>query len=361
VPPSTGDYTEGMSDSQSSPAAPSWFRELKKFEVPSLPKAIWQLVNTVLPFILCWGLMAWLLRTGVPYYFVLLAALPTSLFLVRVFIFFHDCTHGSFFKNPQANAVVGWILGIFMFTAYRDWRRSHGIHHATNANLDKRGVGDVWTLTLEEFRACSLGRKLWYRVYRNPVFMFFIVPPILFLFIHRLPSSSAPLPEKASVWLTNLGVASMVLAMGFWGGWDILLLVHLPVLYLTWIIGVWLFYVQHQFDPGYWAHKDEWSSFDAAMLGSSHYKLPKVLQWFSGNIGLHHIHHLRPRIPNYNLERCYRTIKELQLPHPLTVLRSLKSMTLNLWDEKAKILITFRQAMRAIRTSASALFLTPSA
>jgi omega-6 fatty acid desaturase (delta-12 desaturase) len=350
-----------MTNQEGPAAAPQWFRELKKFEIPSIPKAVWQLVNTIVPFLVCWGAMAVMLRHGVPYYFVLPLAIPTSLFLVRVFIFFHDCTHGSFFKNPHANAVVGWILGIFMFTAYRDWRRSHGIHHATNANLDRRGVGDVWTLTLEEFRASSIGRKLWYRIYRNPVFMFLIVPPILFLFIHRLPTSKAPGPETASVWLTNLGVAGFIVALGFLGGWDLLLLIHLPVLYLTWVIGVWLFYVQHQFDPGYWAHKDEWSAFDAAMLGSSHYKLPRLLQWFSGNIGLHHIHHLRPKIPNYNLERCYRAIKELQLPQPLTVFRSLRSLTLNLWDEKTKMLITFGQAMRLIKASLTSLFVCPEA
>jgi omega-6 fatty acid desaturase (delta-12 desaturase) len=328
------------------PPAPEWYRQTKQFEQPSLARAVWQLLNTILPLAVCWGLMVWLLQNNYPYYFIAVLAIPSALLLVRLFMFFHDCGHGSFFKNPTANATVGWILGIVMFTAYRDWRRNHGIHHATNGNLDRRGVGEIWTMTLDEYQAASPPIRLWYRIYRNPVVLFLIAPPILFLILNRIPKSTTPPRERRSIWLTNLGVVAMLAAIGFWGGWEHLVLVYLPIFYLVWVTGLWLFYVQHQFDPGYWEHEDEWDPIEAALQGSSHYKLPKILQWFSGNIGLHHVHHLRPRIPNYNLERCYRATKELQLPQPLTIWRSLKSITLNVWDERRKMLISFGEAER---------------
>lgn len=338
-----------MDSSPPSPAAPEWYRQTKRFERPSIPRAVWQLLNTILPLAACWGLMVWLLRNDSPYYLIALFGIPSSLLLVRLFIVFHDCTHGSFFKNQTANTIIGWIVGILMFTPYQDWRRAHGIHHATNGNLDRRGVGEIWTMTLEEYRAAPARMRLWYRIYRNPVVLFLIAPPVLFLVLNRLHRSSTPPRERRSIWLTNLGVAGMLIGIGLWGGWEHLLLVYLPIFYLTWVTGLWLFYVQHQFDPGYWEREDEWSPIEAALQGSSHYKLPKILQWFSGNIGLHHIHHLRPRIPNYNLERCYRAIKELQLPHPLTIWQSLRSITLNLWDERRKRLITFGDAARLSR------------
>jgi omega-6 fatty acid desaturase (delta-12 desaturase) len=336
-------------NTQAPPPAPDWFRETKQFEKPSLPRALWQLANTIIPLALCWTLIIWMQHNNSPYYLTVLVAIPCSLLLVRLFIVFHDCTHGSYFKNQGANATLGWIIGIVMFTAYRDWRRSHGIHHATNGNLDRRSLGEIWTLTVEEYQAAPKIKRLWYRIYRNPVVLFLIAPLVLFLFINRLPSRTSPPKERMGVWLTNLGVVGVIAALGFFSGWDHLLLVYLPIFYLTWIIGLWLFYVQHQFDPGYWEREDEWDHIEAALQGSSHYKLPRILQWFSGNIGLHHIHHLRPRIPNYNLERCYRAVKELQLPNPLTIWKSLKSVTLNLWDEQRKKLITFGEAARLKR------------
>ncbi len=338
-----------MDHSPPSPAAPEWYRQTKPFERPSLPRAIWQLINTIVPLAAGWGLMVWLLRNDSPYYLIAPIAVLSSLLLVRLFIIFHDCTHGSFFKSRTANAVVGWIVGIVMFTPYQDWRRIHGIHHATNGNLDRRGVGEIWTMTLDEYQTAPAKTRLWYRIYRHPVVLFLIAPPVLFLVLNRLYKRTTPARERRSIWLTNLGVAGMLGVIGVWGGWEHLLLVYLPIFCLTWVTGLWLFYVQHQFDPGYWEREDEWNPIEAALQGSSHYKLPKILQWFSGNIGLHHIHHLRPRIPNYNLERCYRATKELQLPQPLTIWQSLKSVTLNLWDEQKKRLITFREAARLSR------------
>lgn len=327
---------------------PGWFRETKVFEKPSLARATWQLVNTLGLLVIGLGLMIGLFRTGVPYGIILLLGIPTGLLVVRLFIIFHDCTHGSFFESARANTVWGTVLGFVLLTSYRDWRKSHAIHHATNGNLDRRGVGDVWTMTLAEYRAAPKLKRLWYRVYRSPFVMFLIAPAVLFLVLNRIPHKGASASDRHGTWATTTLVVAWVLTLGFGLGWDLVIAVFLPVYYFAWVSGVWLFYVQHQFDPGYWAHEDDWDPISAAMDGSSHYKLPKILQWFSGNIGLHHIHHLRPKIPNYNLERCYRAVHELQMPKPLTIGRSIKAVSLNVWDEQQHLLITFREAARLV-------------
>jgi omega-6 fatty acid desaturase (delta-12 desaturase) len=218
------------------------------------------------------------------------------------------------------------------------------MHHNSAGNLDKRGVGDIWTLTLSEYLASSRGKRFWYRVYRNPIVLFVILPPLLFFIIQRLPHKGVGRREVASVLIANAGIIVMqgLLVLAF--GWESLLLVQLPMFGVSSILGIWLFYIQHQFDPGYWEHEEEWEHLDAALQGSSHYKLPKVLQWISGNIGLHHIHHCRPRIPNYNLQACYDATPELQLADPLTLWTSLRSINMNLWDETGKTLMSFSQA-----------------
>jgi omega-6 fatty acid desaturase (delta-12 desaturase) len=342
-----------MSTNQRPPTAPAWYKETKIFEKPSLGRAYGQIASTLLPFIAVWISAVVLMEFRVPYVFVLIPVLLAGLLLVRLFIIFHDCSHGSFFKSSKANAAWGWFIGVLTFTPFQGWKRAHGIHHATVADLDKRGIGDVWTLTLDEYRQKGFWTRLWYRIYRNPAMLFLVSPLVLFLVIHRFPERLARTAEHWSVHLTTAAAAILVLAMGFGLGWHVVLGVHLPMFFVSAVLGVWLFYVQHQFDPTYWEHTEDWDHFEAALQGSSHYKLPRILQWFSGNIGFHHIHHLRPRIPNYNLERCYKTVKELQLPNPLTLWHSLRCMTLHVWDEKDKLLLTFRQVRRMLRAERS--------
>jgi omega-6 fatty acid desaturase (delta-12 desaturase) len=277
---------------------------------------------------------------------VLLAAIVAGLFQVRAFIIFHDCTHQSFWSSRKANFFWGAVTGILTFTPYRSWRKSHGIHHAHNGNLDKRGIGDVWTMTLTEYRAAGKLKRALYRLYRNPVFMFLVSPPLLFLVLHRLPEKGASRAELLGSLSTTLGSSFWVIVLGFAAGWDFVLLFGLPMVYVATLGGVWMFYVQHQFDPADWEREERWNLFDAALQGSSYYKLPRLLQWFSGNIGFHHIHHLRPRIANYRLEECYLAVQELQVLNPLTIRASLKGMFLHLWDESSQRLLSFRQAAR---------------
>ncbi len=324
--------------------APAWFKATKVFETPVRRRAVLQLVDTLGPYLALGIAAAWLNRLGVPWYFLFPLGLVAGLFMVRLFILFHDCCHASFWASRRANLFWGNLLGALTFTPFRSWRRSHGIHHAHNGNLDKRGVGDVWTMTLEEYRDASSLRRFWYRVYRNPVVLFVISPPLLFLVLQRFPDKGASRAESWSVHLTSLGSLVFALAVGAAAGWEFLLWYGLPMVWVATFSGVWLFYIQHQFDPGYWEHEDKWDTYVAALRGSSYYRLPRWAQWFSGNIGFHHIHHLRPHIPNYRLEECLRAVPELQLPDSLSVRQSLRGLFLHLWDENTHHLLTFRQA-----------------
>lgn len=328
---------------------PAWMKDIRVFEKPSLRKATFQIIDTLLPLIALWGLMIYSVLSEWSYLVTLAFMVPASLLLVRIFIFFHDCTHGSYFKSQKANTFWGFLFGILTFTPYDDWRQSHGIHHNTSGDLDLRGVGDVWTMTVEEYQKSGRWKRFFYRLYRNPFILFLVIPPLLFVILHRIPHKGAKGREVMSTMITNLGLLILLSSMVLAFGWKALLLVHLPMFYLASIVGVWLFYIQHQFDPGYWERHSEWDHLDASLQGSSHYKLPKILQWFSGNIGLHHIHHVRPRIPNYNLQACYDQTPELQLPNPLTFGASFKSLHKHLWDEVNKRLLSFRQATRIFR------------
>lgn len=325
---------------------PDWVRAIKRFEVPSRLKAWGQILNTLLPLAGLWAAAYLNWRGGGPYGWSLLLLVPAGLLTVRTFILFHDCSHGSFFKSARANSFWGSVFGILTFTPYDNWRQSHGIHHNTHGNLDRRGVGDVWTLTVEEYKAQTPWMQLMYRIYRHPVMLFLIIPPVLFIVLHRLPGSHAGRREIVSTLIHNVLLVLFLGTLGWTLGWESLVYIHLPMFYLASVLGVWLFYVQHQFDPGYWERSEEWDNFDASMEGSSHYKLPKWLQWFTGNIGLHHIHHVRPRIPNYNLQACYDATPELQLPDPLTLRTSFSSLNMHLWDEANKRLLSFGQARK---------------
>jgi len=329
-------------------ARPEWIRKMEPFAKPDLRRAIIQLINTVIPYLALMTLMAGTVLWRWPVWATLLLALPAGAFLVRIFIFFHDCCHGSYLSSQKAMHIVGAVLGFLVFTPFGEWRHSHGIHHSTAGNLDRRGIGDVWTMTVDEYRVSSPLRRLGYRMFRHPLVLFGLGPLFLFVVVQRIPVRGTSPMQKRSVLLTDLSLLIVVALASATIGIKAYLLIQLPVMFIAGMCGIWLFYVQHQFDPTYWARSDDWESMDAAMQGSSFYKLPAVLQWFSGNIGLHHIHHLKPRIPNYNLQACLEAVKELRLPDPLTIRKSFTSISLNLWDETLKRLLSFRQVAQAL-------------
>jgi omega-6 fatty acid desaturase (delta-12 desaturase) len=262
----------------------------------------------------------------------------------------HDCGHGSFFRQRLANDWVGRVLGVVTLTPYDFWRQSHAAHHATSGNLDRRGVGDVDTLTVEEYRALPFWRRLGYRLYRHPVVMFGIGPTYLFVLRHRLPIGQmrAGWRPWISVMATNLGIAAIAFVLIWLIGLGAFLLVHLPIMLLAASIGVWLFYVQHQFEGTSWDNDDEWSIQNAALHGSSFYDLPAVLRWFTANIGMHHVHHLSSRIPYYRLPRALRDHPELGNMSKLTLLESFRCVRLALWDENRRRLVSFREARAAV-------------
>jgi omega-6 fatty acid desaturase (delta-12 desaturase) len=324
-----------------------WQAIVARYATPDTWRSIWQIINSTVPFIALWVLMVYSLRFG--YWLTLLLAFLAAGFMVRMFIIFHDCCHGSFFKSRRANAVVGNILGVLTLTPFDHWKHSHAVHHATAGDLDRRGTGDVLTLTLKEYLALPWYKKLGYRIMRNPLILFTIGSLLVFVVTHRFYSPKSGKREKASVLWTNLALAALVALLCWLVGWQAFLLVELPILFIACSAGVWLFYVQHNFDQTYWERHEKWEFFKAGMNGSSFYKLPAVLNWFTGNIGYHHIHHLGPRIPNYKLPHAY---KENPIFHvrPLTIPLSLKSLGYRLWDEERKMLVGFN-VLRNYRTS----------
>jgi omega-6 fatty acid desaturase (delta-12 desaturase) len=285
-------------------------------------------------------------RAGLSWWMVLPMTVVAAGLLVRIFIFFHDCTHGSFLTTPRWNRNLGYLLGIITFTPFHDWRRSHAGHHITAGDLDRRGLGDITLMTVAEYRAAPFLQRLGYRLYRHPLIMFGIGPAYYFLLRCRLPTRGAKRNDWFSVLVTNLAIAAIILTASLTIGLRTYLLVQLPVFLLAATIGVWLFYVQHQFQGIYWARHDEWDPWQVVMQGASYYRLPRVLQWFTGNIGFHHVHHMRPGIPNYNLEQCHREVAELHAVTPLTLRSSLKSLRQNLYDEERRRMVSFREARR---------------
>ena len=323
-----------------------WGRLLSKYAVADNRKAAWQLVTTGGLFALAWYLMLRSL-TG-PYWVTLLLAVPAVGFLTRLFIFQHDCGHGSFFKSSRANNAVGTLIGVLTLTPYWYWRRTHAIHHATSGNLDRREFGDVDTLTVKEYKALSPWGRFAYRVYRHPFVLFVLGGSYQFILKHRFPFDIPAnwRKEWASVMGTNLAIAGLVLLAWRLIGIERFLLVQTPIIVLMGMVGIWLFYVQHQFEDTYWRKSPEWSFHRAAMEGSSFYDLPRILHWFTGNIGYHHIHHLASRIPNYNLPACSRDVPETRHVTRLTLADSLRCARLHLWDEDEGRLVAFREAAR---------------
>lgn len=322
----------------------AWKEIVAKYQEPSTGRALWQLADTLLPYGILWYLMY--LSLGVSWWITIPLAVVAGAFLVRVFIIFHDCGHGSFFKSRRANKTVGFIMGLLTFTPYYHWRWEHAIHHASAGHLDRRGTGDVWTMTVQEYLEASPWKRFAYRLARNPVVLFLIAPVFLFIVSQRFPSREADARERRSVHWMNLAILGMATSLTWVYGFPEYLFIQLTITATAGGSGVWLFYVQHQFEGVYWERGDEWDYTAAALQGSSFYKLPKVLQWFSGNIGFHHIHHLSSRIPNYNLERCHQSHPMFQAVKLITLFSSLKSFSLRLWDENQKKLVGYREIRR---------------
>ncbi|HET7853484.1 MAG TPA: fatty acid desaturase [Candidatus Methylomirabilis sp.] len=317
----------------------SWRHAVAKYEHPDLRRSVWQVVNTLTPYFVLWYVMYRSLE--VSYWITLALSALTAGFLVRIFIIFHDCGHASFFKSQKANDTWGFIAGVLTMSPYFGWRREHAMHHATAGDLDRRGVGDIWTLTVKEYLELSPSRRLRYRLYRHPLVMFVIGPLFVFLIRHRFAERTASKRERHSVYWTNLAIGGIVALMHATIGIKAFVLVQLPIVMIASAVGVWLFYVQHQYEGVYWERHENWDYVTVALQGSSFYKLPKILQWFTGNIGFHHIHHLSPRIPNYYLERCHEENPMFQEVRSITLLDSVKSFAFRLWDEERRQLVGF--------------------
>lgn len=332
--------SEEVAKDKSSTRVEEWRKLVVQYEEPSLGRAVWQLVNTLGPYALTWYLMY--LSLSYSWWTTIPLAVLAGALLVRIFIIFHDCGHGSFFKSPRANAVTGFLTGVLTLTPFHHWRWEHAIHHASAGNLDKRGTGDIWTMTVEEYLQSSRAKRFSYRLSRNPVVLFLLAPLYLFVVHQRFPKAKANPRERRSVYWMNLAILAMVIGLADIFGWKAYLFIQLTVTMVAGGMGVWMFYVQHQFEDVYWERGGDWDYFSAAIEGSSFYKLPKVLQWFSGNIGFHHIHHLSARIPNYHLERCHRSHPLFQSVKPITLPASLKCAAYRLWDEENKKLVGYR-------------------
>ncbi len=329
----------------------TWIEVISKYNQPDIKKSIWQIINSLGPYILLWIAMYYSLRVN--YLLTLGLAFLAAGFQVRMFIIFHDCGHGSFFRSSRANRIVGTILGSLTFTPYDYWHLEHAIHHKTVGNLDKRGSGDVWTLTAEEYAGLSKWNKFIYRLYRNPLMLFGIGPFFLFVVWFRIPRKDMGKPERRSVYVTNLIILLFSSALILLMGWKAFLMIQLPVIYIATVAGVWIFYVQHQFEDVIWTRQEQWDYKRMALEGSSFLKFPRLLQWFSGNIGYHHIHHLSPKIPNYNLERCHKENSMFNAIKPVTFVPSIRTLSLRLWHEQTGKLISFRQFRKASLTTTS--------
>lgn len=316
-------------------------QSIAPYEKTNTRISIRQMINTLVPLVVLW--YAAYLSLQVSYWITFPLVLLTSGFVVRTFIIFHDCCHQSFFKNRRANDILGTITGVITLTPYRQWKHSHSVHHATSSNLDKRGVGDIWVMTTEEYAAASSWLRLRYRLYRSPFVMFVLGPIFVFLIEYRFNRKGAKRKERINTYVTNLSLIAVYALLCWAIGWQAFLLVQFPVFFFSGMLGIWMFYVQHQFEESYYDHEDEWSYVKAAVEGSSYYKLPKVLQWITGNIGFHHVHHLSPKVPNYHLEAAHNATPPLQQATTITLRTSLNSLRFHLWDEVNKTFVSFKQ------------------
>lgn len=315
---------------------------LERYARPDLRRSIRSLATSLVPFLALWALMFALY--DVSYWLVLLVAVPAAGFLVRTYIMFHDCVHGSLLPSKRANVWLGTALGLLVFTPFARWRYEHLVHHATAGDLDRRFVGDVPMLTVAEYRAKPWLFRFGYRLYRNPFVMFGLGSVYSTIIMQRVPSPPARNRMVRNVMLTNVAIVLFVAALCWVVGWQTFLFVELPLVVIAGGSGIWLFYVQHQFDHTYWQRSEAWDFTDAAVRGSSHLALPKVLQFFSGNIGFHHVHHLNAKIPNYNLQRAHQEQAMFRRVPPVTFADGLRATRLKLWDERAGRMVTWKQA-----------------
>ncbi|WP_106495851.1 fatty acid desaturase [Lentibacillus sp. Marseille-P4043] len=322
-------------------------KNVAPYEKSDMKISIMQIINTILPFFLLWYLAYQSLSVSV--WLTLALSIVASGFVIRIFIIFHDCAHQSFFKNKKANRILGTITGIITLFAYEKWKRSHAIHHATSSNLDKRGTGDVWVMTVDEYVSATFWGRLAYRLYRNPIILFGLGPLYLFLLSNRFNRKGARRKERLNTYLINFAIV-VIYALLIWAiGWQAFLIIQLPILFISGSLGIWLFYVQHQFEDSYFENEDEWDYVKAAVDGSSYYKLPKVMQWMTGSIGFHHVHHLSPRVPNYNLEKAHESTPPLQQATTITFASSLKSIRFRLYDEATRSFVSFKEVKDLLR------------
>lgn len=328
-------------------------KNVAPFAQPNSKSSIRQLFNTILPFIFLWFLAYKSLSISI--WLTLLLTIVASGFIIRIFIIFHDCTHYSFFKSNRANRIVGTITGVITLFAYEKWKRNHAIHHATSSNLDKRGTGDVWVMTVDEYLTASFWKRLAYRLYRNPIVMFGLGPLYLFLISNRFNRKGAHLRERMNTYLINVSIVLIYGTIILLIGWKAFLIIQVPMLFISGSLGIWLFYVQHQFEDSYFEEEKEWDFVKAAVDGSSYYKLPKVLQWITGNIGYHHVHHLSPRVPNYHLEEAHESTPPLQKATTITLATSLTSIRFRLYDEKTRSFISFRELKSLLKDNKRAM------
>jgi acyl-lipid omega-6 desaturase (Delta-12 desaturase) len=314
-------------------------KQVAPFEKSNLKASVFQLCNTLIPYLGLWVLAYYSLN--ISYLLTLVIGVVAAGFLVRLFIIFHDCCHHSFFKNRTANKIVGTITGILTLFPYSKWGHDHSVHHATSSNLDKRGTGDIWVMTVEEYLEASAWKRLSYRVYRNPFVMFILGPIFVFLIENRFNRRKAKKKERWNTYITNLGIVTLAVIVSLTIGWQAFLIVQGTIFMVSGIAGVWLFYVQHTFEDSYFEEDENWEYVKAAVEGSSFYKLPKPLQWITGNIGYHHVHHLSPRVPNYKLEEVHNQTEPLQKVPTITLKTSLKSLKFRLWDEEEKVFVGY--------------------
>ncbi|CAH0302934.1 fatty acid desaturase [Peribacillus sp. Bi134] len=315
-------------------------KQIAPFEQSTTKQSIWQIINTLGPFIILWYLAY--ISLSVSYWLALIPAVIAAGFLTRIFIIFHDCTHHSFFKSRRANRIVGTIMGVLTLFPFDQWGHEHSVHHATSGNLDKRGTGDIWTLTVDEYLAAPFKLRFAYRFYRNPIVMFGLGPIYVFLLKNRFNRKGARKKEKNNTYLTNVLIVVLAALLCLAVGWQSFLLVQGSIFMISGSVGIWLFYVQHTFEDSYFEENEEWEYVLAAVEGSSFYKLPKLMQFLTGNIGYHHVHHLSPRVPNYKLEMAHNNTQPLENVPTITLATSLRSLRFRLWDEESKNFIGFK-------------------
>jgi len=327
----------------------AWREIVARYQQPNIFKSSWQLANSLVPYFALLVAMYWSL--GVSYWLTLLLSIPTAGFLVRIFIISHDCGHSAFFKSSAANSFWGSITSYLCWNPYYYWKHEHALHHASTGNLDRRGHGDIWTMTVREYLDAPRRTQLAYRLYRNPAIMFLVGALYIFLIDYRIAPKWATSKEKTSVLRMNIALVLTLVAFYFTIGLKAFFLIQIPVLAIAAAVGAWLFYVQHQYEDVYWARKDDWDFVTASLEGSSYFRLPAVLQWFTGNIGFHHIHHLSSKIPNYNLSRCHRENEIFQKVHQITFFSSFRCMKYRLLDEETGQLVGFN-FLRQLRQGA---------